>query len=127
VTGFIPYEEAGGVGPGAVLIAVAFLSLVPGCARSSANPPGGAVTTPREHSIQIDPADQECTQDTECILIQTHCGGCSCGTPINRAAEAKVRSIAPSERSGAVSERASSSSQGVLTERCEGSDEEAIR
>jgi hypothetical protein len=91
VTGFIPYEEAGGVGPGAVLIAVAFLSLVPGCARSSANTPGGAVTTPREHSIKIDPGDQECTQDTECILIQTHCGGCSCGTPINRAAEAKVQ------------------------------------
>ena len=127
MTGFVPYEEAGGVGPGAVLIAVALLSLVPGCARSGANAPGGAGTTPREHSIKIDPGDQECTQDTECILIQTHCGGCSCGTPINRAAEAKVRSIAPSERSGAVSERASSSSHGVLIERCEGSDEEAIR
>ena len=115
------------MGPGAVLIAVALLSFVPGCARSSANAPGGAVTTPREHSITIDPGDQECTHDTECILIQTHCGGCSCGTPINRAAEARVRSIVPSERSGAVREHASSSNHGVLTERCEGSNEEAIR
>jgi len=31
--GFGPHEEAGAVGPGAVLIAVALLSFVPGCAR----------------------------------------------------------------------------------------------
>lgn len=79
------------MGAGAVLIALAWLSSVPGCARSSANAPGGAVPTPRAYSIKIDPGDQECAHDTECTLVQDHCGGCSCGTPINRAAEAKVQ------------------------------------
>jgi hypothetical protein len=90
------------VGPGAVLIAVALLSLVPGCARSSVNAPGGAVTTARDHSITIDPGDQRCTQDAECILTQTHCGGCSCGTPINRVAGEKYQELFETRCSGYV-------------------------
>ena len=64
-----------------------FFSVLPGATRLAARS-GEALPPHAMDGVQIDAVDRQCTRDTECTLFQTHCGGCSCGTPINRAAEA---------------------------------------
>lgn len=43
--------------------------------------------------IKIPPADRACRNDADCTFIQTHCGACSCGTPVARAAEAEYMAL----------------------------------
>ncbi len=41
--------------------------------------------------IKIRPEDRACRRDGDCAFIQTHCGACSCGTPVAGAALAKYQ------------------------------------
>ncbi len=34
------------------------------------------------HHLRVKSADRACVRDEECTVIQTHCGACSCGTPV---------------------------------------------
>jgi len=37
------------------------------------------------HRLAVDPADQSCLTDTDCVVVGDDCGGCSCGVPVSRA------------------------------------------
>ena len=43
--------------------------------------------------IKIRPEDRACRRDGDCAFIQTHCGACSCGTPVAGAALAKYQAL----------------------------------
>jgi hypothetical protein len=43
--------------------------------------------------VKIRPEDRACRSDGECAFIQTHCGACSCGTPVAGAALAKYQAL----------------------------------
>jgi hypothetical protein len=38
------------------------------------------------HHMKIGRADRACRRDDDCTSVQTHCGGCSCGTPVAKVA-----------------------------------------
>lgn len=43
--------------------------------------------------IKIPAGDRACRNDADCTFIQTHCGACSCGTPVARAAKAEYMAL----------------------------------
>ncbi len=43
--------------------------------------------------IKIRPEDRACRSDGDCTFIRTHCGACSCGTPVAGAALAKYEAL----------------------------------
>jgi hypothetical protein len=43
--------------------------------------------------IKIRPEDRVCRTDEDCAFTQTHCGACSCGTPVAGAAVAKYEAL----------------------------------
>ncbi len=43
--------------------------------------------------IKIRPEDRACRSDGDCAVIQTHCGACSCGTPVAGAALAQIQAL----------------------------------
>jgi hypothetical protein len=47
----------------------------------------------KEGSIQVAPSDQQCQADSDCMITLTHCGGCSCGAPINTSFNKKYHEL----------------------------------
>jgi hypothetical protein len=45
------------------------------------------------YHIKVKRADQSCQGDNECDGIQTHCGHCSCGTAVSKAAKQKYLTL----------------------------------
>ena len=43
--------------------------------------------------IKIKPSDMACQADSDCDGIQTHCGQCSCGTPVNKLSKLKYMKL----------------------------------
>ncbi len=68
-------------------------------AQPPAQPPGGDTGFAPEsmpmpvppQALTIDPNDAQCVSDSECVTVQTQCGSCDCGTPVNQMFALKYR------------------------------------